>query len=192
MDGPLPGTNDTVKATYDAYGRTRTATDVSGYTLTFDYDNLDRITRITHPDSTFEQITYDRLDPIAFQDRAGRQTLFEYNNMRQMTKKTDPLDRVTLVEWCRCGALKSLTDPMGRTTSWFTDVQGRRLAKQYGDGSQVKYLYENTSSRVRQIVDEKLQTTIFTYNLDNSFSPIGVRQHRRSDSERQLHLRSEL
>ena len=172
VDGPLPGTNDMATATYDSFGRPRTLTDVSGYTLTFDYDNLDRITQITHPDSTFEQVTYDRLDPVVLRDRAGRQTIFEYNNMRKLTKTTDPLGRVTLSEWCRCGAIKSLTDPMGRTTSWFTDVQGRRIGEQYGDGSQVKYLYENTSSRVRQVIDEKLQTTTFAYNLDNTLSSI--------------------
>src|ERR1043166_6983759 len=33
MDGPLPGTNDVVSATYDALGRTQTKTDVNGYTL---------------------------------------------------------------------------------------------------------------------------------------------------------------
>jgi RHS repeat-associated protein len=173
MDGPLPGTNDIVTATYDTYGRIRTETDVSGYMLTFDYDNLDRITRVTFPDATFLQNTYDRLDRTAVQDRAGRQTYFEYNNMRQTTKMTDPLGRVTLTEWCRCGGIKNLIDPIGRTTSWVTDVQGRRIAKLYGDGSQVKYLYENTTSRVRQIIDEKLQTTTFNYNLDNSLSSIG-------------------
>ena len=42
---------------------------------------------------------------------------------------------------------------------WLTDVEGRDRQAVYGDGSQVKYLYENTTSRVRQIIDEKLQTT---------------------------------
>jgi RHS repeat-associated protein len=170
IDGPLPGTNDTIKATYDAYGRVRTTTDVSGYTLVFDYDNLDRITQVTHPDATFERFTYDRLDRVAFQDRAGRQTLFNYDNMRQMTKQTDPLGRVTLLEWCQCGALKSVTDSMGRTTSWATDVEGRRIAKLYGDGSQITYLYENTSGRLKQIVDEKQQDTVYSYNLDNTLA----------------------
>ena len=173
VDGPLPGTNDVVTATYDTYGRARSITDVSGYTLTFDYDNLDRITRVTHPDATLEQVTYDRLDPVVIQDRAGRQTHFEYNNMRQMTKKTDPLQQVTLTEWCQCGGIKNLTDPMGRTTLWVTDVQGRRIAKMYGNGSQIKYVYENTTSRVHQVIDEKLQTTTFSYNLDDTFSSIG-------------------
>src|SRR5207249_2506967 len=38
IDRPLPGTSATVTATYDAFGRTRTKTDVNGYTQTFDYD----------------------------------------------------------------------------------------------------------------------------------------------------------
>ena len=46
-----------------------------------------------------------------------------------MTKRTDPLNRVTLFEWCKCGDLKSLTDPMGRTTTWRHDVQGASNAR---------------------------------------------------------------
>jgi len=172
VDGPLPGMNDVVTATYDGYGRLRTTTGVSGYTLTLDYDNLDRLTRITHPDATFTQFGYDRLDLVSVLDRAGRQTFFEFDNMRHMTKKTDPLGRVTLFEWCRCGDIKSLIDPMGRTTSWLTDEQGRRSAKQYGDGSQVKYIYENTTSRLRQIIDERQQVTLFAYNVDDTLKSI--------------------
>jgi RHS repeat-associated protein len=172
VDGPLPGPQDTVTSSYDAFGRVRTLTDVSGYTLTYDYDNLDRITRVTHPDSTFEQITYGRLDPVVFQDRAGRQTLLEYNSLRQLTKKTDPLQRVTQTAWCSCGAIKSLTDPLGRTTTWQMDVQGRRTAKRYPDGSQVSYVYEDTTSRLKQVVDESLQIENFSYNLDDTLASI--------------------
>src|SRR5262249_53449063 len=85
---------------------------------------------------------------------------------------TDPLSRVTLFDWCRCGAIKSLTDPMGRTTSWLTDVQSRHIAKQYADGSQVRYIYETASSRVRQVIDEKDQVSQFTYNLDDTLKSV--------------------
>ena len=172
MDGPLPGTNDVSTATYDAFGRTRTRTDVSGYTLTFDYDDMNRITRITHPDSTFSQHTYDRLDLVALGDRAGRQTLFEHDALEQRVKRTDPLGRVTLMQWCRCGDIKSFTDPMGRTTSWLTDVQGRLTGKQYADGSKVTYLYENASSRLRQVIDEKQQITELAYNRDDTLKSV--------------------
>jgi RHS repeat-associated protein len=172
IDGPLSGTNDLVKITYDGLGRMRTKTDESGYTLIFEYDDMDRLVKILHPDSTFDQFFYNRLDVTNVVDRAGRQTIFEFDNIRQMKKKTDPLGQVTLFEWCRCGNIKSLTDPMGRTTTWLTDVQSRPIAKQYGDGSQVTYLYENASSRVRQKIDEKQQITQFSYNLDDTLKSV--------------------
>jgi YD repeat-containing protein len=172
VDGPLPGTNDVMTATYDSFGRTRTRTDESGYTVTLDYDALDRITRATYPDSTFDQYTYNRLDPVVIQDRAGRQTLLEYDNVRQMTKRTDPLGRATLFQWCSCGDLKSLTDPMGRTTTWTKDVLGRVTGKQFADGSQITYLFENSTSRARQVVDEKNQTTQFLYNRDGTLRSV--------------------
>ena len=150
----------------------RTKTDVSGYTVTFDYDALDRVTRITHPDGTFEQTTYNRLQPSVLQDRIGRQILLEYSPLGQLTQRTDPLGRVTLFQWCSCGDIKSLTDPMGRTTTWRKDVQNRIVSKQYGDGSQIIYNYENTTRRLRQVVDEKLQSTEFNYNFDDTISSI--------------------
>lgn len=172
VDGPLPGTNDTVTATYDAFGRVRTKTDESGHTLTFDYDALDRLTKVTFPDGTSTEFTFDRLDPVIIRDRAGRQTLLEYDALRQLTKRTDPLGRVTRFQWCSCGDLRSLTDPLGRTTFWNKDVQGRLTSKQYGDGSRVTYLYENTTSRVRQIMDEKQQIRQFTYHRDDALASI--------------------
>jgi len=172
QDGPLPGTNDVTTATYDAFGRIRTKTDVSGYTLTFDYDALDRLTKITHPDGTFEQFTFNRLDVGMVQGRDGRQTLMEYDSMRQMKSRTDPLNRVTQFEWCSCGDLKTLIDPLGRTTSWNKDVQGRLVSKVFGDGSQINYSYENTTSRMRQVIDEKAQSKLFTYNHDNTLRSI--------------------
>ena len=171
-DGPLPGTNDVVNVAYDALGRVRTMIGLSGYTLTFDYDAMDRVTKITHPDGTFEQFTYDRLDLSVVQDRAGRQTIFDYDAIGQIKKQTDPLGRVTRFDWCRCGQIKSLTDPMGQTTTWLTDIQGRPTAKRYADGSQITYLYENTSSRLRLAIDEKQQVTQFAWNRDDTLQSL--------------------
>ncbi len=84
-DGPLPGTNDTVKAVYDGYGRVRSLTDVSGYVVTLDYDNLDRVTRITHPDGTSSQY-YITIVWIALRSRTGRdgKRYSTHDNMRQL------------------------------------------------------------------------------------------------------------
>ena len=61
---------------------------------------------------------------------------------------------------------------MGRTTTWRHDVQGRVKCKEYADGSKVTYLYENTNSRLRQRIDEKLQVTQYNHNRDDTLSQI--------------------
>jgi RHS repeat-associated protein len=168
--GALAGTNDTISASYDAFGRVASLTDVSGYVVSFDYDDLDRVTSIGYPDGTSVEMGYDRLDCALVQDRAGRQTQYNHDNMQQLTSIIDPLGRQTFFEWCRCGAPKSLTDAMGRTTSWITDVEGRRTAKQFGDGSSIEYLYENSTARMQQVIDEKQQSIFYTYNPDNTIA----------------------
>lgn len=169
-DGPLPGAGDTTTWTYDVAHRVRTITNESGYTLTFDYDNLDRVTQITFPDTTYQQYSYTRLDHVLTRDRAGRQTSFEYNNRGEMIKRTDSLNRVTRYQWCKCGDLKSLTDPLGCTTTWRHDIQGRMTAKEYVDGSRITYQYENTTSRLRQRIDEKGQVTHYGYAADDNLT----------------------
>lgn len=172
VDGPLPGTNDVTTSTYDSFGRLRTITDVSSYTLTLAYDNLDRLTNVTYPDQTFEQFTYERLDMVAYRDRAGRLTSFDYDDLGQMKKSTDPMGRVTLLDWCGCGSLRSLTDAMGRTTTWFNDVQGRLVGKRKADGSQVSYMYENGSSRLKRLIDEKGQASEYSWNRDDTLRSV--------------------
>jgi len=169
---PLPGTNDTTQFTYDAFGRMASATDSDGYSIGLAYDALDRLTRITYPDGTSRQFTYYLLDKVMSVDRAGRQTSFGYNSVREMVSRTDPLGRITFYQWCKCGDNKSVTDAEGRSTTWTYDVESRPITKQNPDGSQITYVYENTTSRVRQRIDEKLQVTQFSYNLDNTIRSI--------------------
>ncbi len=172
VDGPLPGTGDTTSFTYDANGRPRTVTGPDGYALTYDYDDFDRVTKITYPDATYEAFTYNRLDRVSRRDRLARITTFEYNGLRQLVKTTDPANRSVAFDWCKCGDMKSLTDPLGRTTRWVHDVQGRVTAKEYADGSKINYLYEPQTSRLAQRIDEKNQTTLYSYYLDDTLRSV--------------------
>ena len=156
IDGPLTGTNDTTSFTYDAVGRIQTTTAPDGYTLAYAHDNLDRLTNVTYPDTTFEAFTYDRLDRVKSRDRMGREILYTYDAFRHLTSVRDPLNRITRFEFCGCGAMSGLVDPMGRRTSWDYDIQGRVTAKNYVDGSRILYTYESTS-RLKSVQDEKGQ-----------------------------------
>ena len=59
ITSPLFNGNSAVATfAYDSLNRVRTVTDSDGYAVTTDYDSLDRKTKITYPDATFEQFQY--------------------------------------------------------------------------------------------------------------------------------------
>jgi RHS repeat-associated protein len=188
VDGPLVGTGDTTTIAYDSAGRPQTITDPEGYTLTFTYDNLDRPLRTTYPDATYEETAYNKLDVASVRDREGRVTSHLYNTIRQRIQTTDPLSRVTGYEWCKCGALKKLTDPAGRVTLWKHDAGARLTAKVWPDGSETKYLYETVeagnfagegvTSRLRSVVDAAGQKTNYRYFADDRVSEISYPEAR--------------
>jgi YD repeat-containing protein len=72
MTGPETGVSESY--TFDGYGRVRTVTDSDNYTVTYDYDALDRVTKRTYPDGTYEEIVFNRLDPEKRRDRLGAGT----------------------------------------------------------------------------------------------------------------------
>lgn len=158
--------------TYDGYGRLRTTTDSEGYTLTFDYDALDRPTKITYPDNTFEQVVYRALDPVLTKDRRGHWAQTSYDALRRVTDVQDSLNRITHFDWCGCGGLAALTDPAGNVTSWLRDIEGRVTAKVYPDLTQISYNYETNSGRLKSVTDAKNQTTLYDYFVDNNLKQV--------------------
>ena len=158
--------------TYDATNRVRTITDSDGYRVTFDYDNADRVTKITYPDNSFDQIVYDKLDPVLLKDRRGHWTMSTCDALRRVTDVFDALGRNTHLEWCSCGSLESITDPLQRTTRWLRDLQGRVTSKIYPDTTQWNYLYETNTSRLKQVTDARNQRALYAYNLDNTLRQV--------------------
>jgi RHS repeat-associated protein len=173
IDPTLCTVAKTTSFTYDAYGRVETVTDSEGYTVTTDYDDFDRPTTITYPDSTSQQIVYDRLDAAKIRDRLGRWTETTYDALRRPVMVRDALNRRTLYQWCSCGSLASLTDPMGRTTAWSRDLEGRVTSKNYPDGSRETYTYNTADGRLDSFTDAKGQVTNYTYNADSTIAEIG-------------------
>jgi YD repeat-containing protein len=157
--------------TYDAVGRVQSITNPEHETIATEYDPLDRPTRIDYPDGTFEQIVYDRLDPALRRDRGGKWTLMTYNALRQLVEVQDALGRVTRLDWCSCGTLDSLTDPLGQTTNWLRDLSGRVIGKILPDRSATEYVYD-LLGRLVQRRDSKHQITKYAYNDDDTLAQI--------------------
>jgi RHS repeat-associated protein len=173
--------------TYDSMKRVRTVTDCDGYTTTTDYDNIDRKTKVTYPDTTFEQFQYTdnvtgamKLDLTGSRDRRGLWTYRHYNANEQMDSITDPANRTTQYGYCTCGALTSITDPKDQTTLFNRDIQSRVYQKVFQDGTTIDYLYEgqtapNTAgatSRLQSSTDAKSQRTNYVYFADDNIQQV--------------------
>ena len=173
--------------TYDSFERVRTVTDSDNYTITTDYDNFDRKTKITYPDTTFEQFQYTdnvtgamTLDLTGSRDRRGLWTYRHYNANQKMDSITDPANRTTRYGYCTCGALTSITDPKPQTTTFYRDIQSRVYQKVFQDGTTIDYLYEgqtaaNTAgatSRLQSSTDAKGQRTNYVYFADGNIQQI--------------------
>ena len=176
--GALPGA--ITSFTYDGFGRLRTTTDSESYAVTVDYDaiggdptkTMDRVAKVTYPDGTYEQVTYDRLDPEWTRDRLGRWSRKFYDPFRRLVATQDPLNRFVLYDWCGCGGLDGITDPNGNTTSWTRDIQGRVTDKFYPDQTSTHYTYENTTSRLKTMTDAMGQSTNYTYIVDDNLRQV--------------------
>jgi RHS repeat-associated protein len=158
--------------TYDAFDRAATYTDSEGWTVTYSYDNADRITRVAYPDGTAEVYTYNNLDLASYQDRQSRIWIYTHDADRRLTVITDPAGKLTLFGYNGIGELTSLTDPNSNATQWSYDVEARLTSKKYADNSTVSYTYENTTSRLKSILDALGQTKQFSYAKDNRLSAL--------------------
>jgi len=184
---PFNGTSAVVSFGYDNAGHIQTVTDSDGYTTIREYDNLDRLTRVTYPDTTSEQFQYTdntsgamTLDLTASRDRRGRWTYWHYDSNRRMDSMTDPLGRTTLYSWCSCGSLQGITDPAGHATTFKRDLEGRIYQKISADNTAISYFYEGqtgpdtvgTTSRLQSMTDALNQTTNYQYSIDDNLQEI--------------------
>ena len=167
-----PAPNATTAFTYGSYGLVASVEDSDGYTVGINYDLLNRITKRSYPDHSYEEIDYDRLDPQWQRDRLGRWTQMLYDAERHLTVVIDPLSRITQYDWCSCGSLEAITDANGNKTTWMRDAESRVTAKVYADGRVWGTTYEPSTSRVSYTNDPKGQYTIYGYNVDNSVASV--------------------
>jgi len=79
--------------TYDAIGRVQTQTDTTGITTTLEYNNLDKVTRVTFPDTKFIQINRSTLHPHIIDsvtDRGGQTTSYTHDALNRLYQVAGP------------------------------------------------------------------------------------------------------
>ena len=183
---------------YDGFDRPSTIENADGYEIDIEYDKLNRTTKVTHPDATYEQYYYtdntsgDKLlDLTKIRDREGNETKRSYNGNRQLIETEDAEGRVTELEWCSCGDLEKLiqvvTGATDKETTWHRDLHGRVTSKVYPDGKTISYAYQPESGKLSTVTHPNDQgsghvTKTLTYYKDGNLRKVDYHDSATTDS----------
>ena len=126
-----------------------THTDAHGLTVTNMWDALGRLTKVSFPDGTSINHSYEKLDRVKTVDRLGYTQGYAYNGFRELLRLTNANSRVTTYSYCNCGSLESVTDALGNATTFTYDNLGRRLRTTKADTTWVESAYDSLSRPIR-------------------------------------------
>jgi RHS repeat-associated protein len=139
--------------------------DANGNTTSFAYDGLNRLTRKTWPDDTFEEFTYDS---------AGNQTSHRRTDGQISTAVYDSMDRLRTVTYFdnqtevytyTLGGLRTAVTDLRGTTSYAYDPLQRLTSVTQPDGQALQYSYDSAGNRATMTTSAG--TTQYTYDALN-------------------------
>lgn len=97
--------------------------------ITFEYDEMKRRTRTTHPDGSFMEVKYDLADQIMERrDENGGLHTFSYDQNGNLIAAHDPLGNPTRYHYDALDRVDIIEDKMGQKTLFEYDNMGRRKA----------------------------------------------------------------
>ena len=166
--------------TYDAAGNRLSMTDPSTdpdpahNTILYEYDDLNRLKKVTEPLGYITRYDYDyTTDLLTATDAASRQTRYNYDYRGKLTAITDALNHLTELRYgpsgcgSGCGGTEKLTaviDALNRSTQFFYDPNGRLSLERDPQGREVAYPSYDTRGNVTEKV--KADGHHITYGYD--------------------------
>ncbi|KJU84001.1 YD repeat-containing protein [Candidatus Magnetobacterium bavaricum] len=160
--------------TYDSMNRVKTHKDATGLVLTFDYNNLNDITRVTYPDALYVSLAYSEKFPrlvASITDKVGQTTSYVYNALGLPIRIINPDTGVTAIEYDANGKMTKLTDPNSNVTVYAYDDANRLVKKTYADGNNVSYSY--TGNLVSAITNARNIKKSISYDYNANVSYLG-------------------
>ena len=165
--------NRTLTRFTDAGGRLLSVTDPLSNSSHYEYDVLNRITKITDALQGQTQLSYDPDNNLlSLTDAKNNPTSYTYDNMDRVATRRDPLQKDEIYQYNDAGELSQVTDRKSQVRSYTYDFLHRLKQVTYADASTITYTYDG-GDRLTQIVDSISGTITRTYdNLDRLTSEV--------------------
>ena len=180
--------NNRVRFTYDAFGNTTSRTEATGGTtriaydpaglrmigltdargqsVSYEYDENDRVTRVINPDGTFRTYSYDCCAGISMVDENGNRTDNRLDPMLMLNEQRDAAGNATLLTYNRNYQLRTQVDALGHTTTFDYDSAGRRVRALNPLGKFIQTRYDPNGNLVG-LTNEAGKTTTYQYDAAN-------------------------
>nr|WP_277348043.1 DUF6531 domain-containing protein [Streptomyces sp. HNM0574] len=158
---------------YDDRSRITSWTDRNGSTYRYVYDDDHRVTQTLGPEGYLSsRWAYDPdLRRTYYTDACGATTVYQLNELYQVTGETDPLGHTTTSEWDRYDHLLARTDPLGHTTRYEYDRSFNPTAVELPSGTRATATYNALNLPLTSTGHDG---TTWRYAYDESGNPTEV------------------
>ena len=133
--------------------------------ITYQYDTLGRVTRVTNADETYRITNYSDWVTTEIDENNHRKVFHRdaYGNIIQVDEYNLSSVYQTAYRYDSMGSLLTITDDAGNISSMGYDSLGRKISMDDPDMGSWSYGYDANGNLIRQ-TDAKEQTTIFDYD----------------------------
>ncbi|MFZ3200418.1 MAG: RHS repeat-associated core domain-containing protein [Candidatus Acidiferrales bacterium] len=139
--------------------------------VSYAYDDADRLTSVTDAASNVTQYTYDTENNLlSITDANGHATSFYYDAYGRVTQTTFPSNQLETYAYDADNNLTTRTDRKGQTIQYLYDALNRLTQKSYPDGTSVDYTYDLVG-KILQVNDP---TGAYAFAYDNMGRLIGT------------------
>jgi RHS repeat-associated protein len=158
---------------YDARSRLTSTTNALNYTASYQYDLVNRLKKVTFPDTNFQEFTYDLAGRrTQVKDARGNITNLSYDNAYRLISVTDALNHTTNFNYDLMSNQISTTDAQGKVTNTEYDEFNRVKKVIYpeitvgGTRLNEQFQYDQVGNLKKQI-DTASRETLFDYDTAN-------------------------
>ncbi|MCS0606465.1 DUF6531 domain-containing protein [Streptomyces sp. LP11] len=157
--------------TYDALGRTASATDGRGVKVSYTYDKRDRVTAVTTAGSPDVSYTYDGDGNLTARTDATGTQRYQFDALSRETIRTLQDGSQTVLAYTADGNVDTYRDP-GGTTAYQWDAANRLTQLTGPQGKNTTYAYDNDDRRTKTTYPGG---TVQSQTLDASGRPQDIR-----------------
>jgi RHS repeat-associated protein len=160
--------------TYNSAGETLTYESARGYTISYAYDSLGRLTTITYPGTGSPTVHFgynSAGDVTSETDQTGDTTIFTYDNDDRLLTSQNPVQAGSSKDvsyvYDAEGNLTSITDANGKTTTYTYNARNELIAVTDARGKTTSYAYD-AEGDLASTTDPLKHVNTYTYDADGN------------------------